>query len=430
MTKLQLRPYQEEGRDFLKHIRRGFLTDSPGLGKSVTASEAAERPVLIACGRKNLVYQWYEFLTEQYTDDKVILVDGTRKQRNELLDQKADWYIINVHMLHSYALPTHINTFIVDESHHLRNRKANKSRAAAVLALKNPNLRVYMLTATPMWKELDDIWMQLHILYPRIFTSYNEFVRMFFVTDDGPYGKKILAVKKAMRKELEDILRPIKFGRTYKDVGRFLPPIIENYIHIRLPKTVKDMYEQVRTKYRLQYEDEENRKMLLFNPVGLLHTLRQITFGAGKVEAVVELIEDNKKPTVVGCWYRDHAAELQSKLPNSILVHGGFNAKERYQRCMRAQNKGMHIVATIDSITEGINLSKYRQVVMVEEHYPPGSNFQFISRVARDRNDDGSDKEPVLVYYIHAERTIDKIVHSVAKRRSVNIKDLIVEALV
>lgn len=430
MNQLKLRPYQEEGRDFLRHIRRGFLTDSPGLGKTVQASEAAEKPVLVVCGRKNLIYQWYDFLTEQYPNDKIVVADGTRKKRDEILDQKADWYIINVHMLHSYALPVGMQTLIVDESHHLRNRSANKSKAAAKYAKNNPNMRVYMLTATPAWKELDDIWMQLHIMYPKIFTSYHDFIRMFFVTDDTPYGKKILAVKKNMRKELDEILSPIKFGRTYKDVDRFLPDIIENIVTVSLSKEMLALYNQIRMKYKLQYEDEEGRKQLLFNPIGMLHSLRQVTFGGGKIDAVAELIEDNKKMSVIGCWYRDHAEALQKAIPNSVFVHGGLDPKDRYQKCMRAQNKGLHIVATIDSITEGINLSKYRQVVMVEEHYPPGSNFQFISRVARDRNDDGSDKEPVLVYYVHVPRSIDKVVHNVAKKRSSNIRELIEEALV
>lgn len=430
MVQLQLREYQKEGRDFLYHRKRAFLTDWPGLGKSVQATEAAEKPVLIACGRKNLVYQWYDFLTAQYPDDVVSLATGTRKERDKALSKKADWYIINVHMLRSYALPTNIKTFIVDEAHHLRNRTADKSKAAAKFARKYKDMRVYLLTATPMYKELDDIWMQLHILYPQIFTSYHNFVEMFFVTEDTEYGKKVLSVKDEMRAELDEILQPIKLGRTYHDVGRYLPEIIETVVPIELDSERRKIYRELQKKYKILYKDGEVDRNLVFNPVSVLHAFRQITFTGGKIEEAREIIEDNKKQTLVGLWYKDHAAEMQKHIPNSVLVTGDIEPETRYKICNDAVRTGKHIVATIESITEGINLSTFRQIIMAEEHYPPGTNLQFIGRVVRDRNDDGENDEPVLVYYLHVKNTIDGVIHRHSRKRSSNIKGVIAEALV
>src|SRR5207244_8864281 len=112
-------------------------------------------------------------------------------------------------MLHSYDMPTNIKTIIFDESHHLRNRRALQSRAAKSLANKDPNTRVYMLSASPMWKSIGDIWMQLHILYPKIFTSYKDFINAYCISIDTPYGPKIVSIRREMRKVLENVLEPI-----------------------------------------------------------------------------------------------------------------------------------------------------------------------------------------------------------------------------
>jgi hypothetical protein len=52
------------------------------------------------------------------------------------------------------------------------------------------------------------------------------------IVDDTAYGPKILGVKRQVRKELEALLSIVKFGRTYKEVGRSLPNVIHNQIDL------------------------------------------------------------------------------------------------------------------------------------------------------------------------------------------------------
>lgn len=432
MTVLVPREYQEIGTKWLDWRERGFLTDWPGMGKTLQASEALVKdlPGFVAAP-SHLVGQWADFLTEQYEGRvKVGLATGTRKQRDAVLDQKADVYVCNYEMLKSYALPTGIKRIIYDESHHLRNRSANKSKAAKSFANKNPKTHVYMLSASPMWKSLDDIWMQLNILYPTIFTSYHQFVEMFFVTLDTPYGTKVLKVKKDKREELDTLIKPIKLGRTYKDVGRFLPDVIENNVIIDFSTAQQKFYDEIKYNYQVQFEDEDGQKDLIFNGAGVLHTLRQVTMGSGKVDTIKSIVEDVGKPTVIGCWYRDHAEMVQKALDNCVLITGDMNAQARQQLALRAQNNDWHIAATEASICEGVNLYKYKHIIMAEEHWPPGANYQFISRVVRDRNDNGQDQDPVIINYVMVRRSVDTAIHDIAKRRQNSIKDVISESLV
>lgn len=423
---LELRGYQVRGAQHLFNIQRGFLTDEPGAGKTIQAATAMITPTMIVCP-VHLKLQWHDFLVDQYPNIKVVCVIGSRKERERLLAKDADVYIINYEMIPTYDLPVFINTYIFDESHHLRNHTANKSRAAVLLANRNSKARVYMLSATPMWKSVDDIFMQLRVLFPTVFKTHREFVRTWCNTVEMPWGTKVVGLKKAMRGPMKSLLAPIMMGRTIKQLGRELPPIIESIITLDMPTAQRALYSHIQKEYNLKYNnDDGQRKTILFNAISVLHAFRQITFGCGKVEAVVQLIEDNNLQTIVGCWYKDHAKQIYDALPKGSAVYltGDMVGEVRIQAALKAQKEGKHIVCTQASLTEGVNLYHFRQIIQVEEHYVPGSNDQFIKRVLRDRNDDGQDQTPILKYCIHVKRSVDEEIHRTAYSRSTSIKSV------
>ena len=202
---LALREYQQEGVDFLREKRRALLTDAAGLGKTLQAAEAAERPVLVVAP-SYLAIQWEEFLQDQYPNDLVLYAKGTRQSRQYTLnlatENQADWLIINIEMLRSYRMPPNIKTVIFDEAHRLRNHRAVQSRAASALC-KNPDLRVYELTASPIWREPDDLYHLLHLLQPTIFKTHRHFVETYCNVIPDPYaGFKVVSIKKRMRAAL------------------------------------------------------------------------------------------------------------------------------------------------------------------------------------------------------------------------------------
>src|SRR5688572_23356255 len=94
------RDYQRIGTEFLKLIHRGFLTDDPGLGKTMQAINATELPALVAAP-KYLCGQWEDAILRAHPDAVIAHADGTRKQRDKILSKKADWYVINYEMMRS-----------------------------------------------------------------------------------------------------------------------------------------------------------------------------------------------------------------------------------------------------------------------------------------------------------------------------------------
>lgn len=430
MSQLQLRDYQKEGRDFLVKKKRAFLTDVPGAGKTLQAASALELPALIIAP-KHLINQWADFLKEQYPDLKIACAVGTRKERTAILKREADIYIINMDMVATYDLPVFINTYVFDESHHLRNHTTDRARAAVLLANRNPKARVYMLTATPMWKSVADIFMQLRVLFPTVFKSYNNFVKTWCNSIDTPYGTKVIGIKKSMRDPLRELLAPIMLGRTSEDIGRQLPPLIESVIELDMPDDQRNIYNKIKKDYRLRYEDEKGKQQLLFNPIAALHTFRQITMRSGKIDAVTQIVDDNKLQSLIGCWYRDHAKLIYDSLPkdSAVLLTGDIEATERVKQAYKAQKEGKHIVCTQGSLVEGVNLYNFRQVIQVEEHYVPGHNEQFIKRVLRDRNDDGQDLTPVLKYCVHVKKSVDIDIHRTDASRAGAIEEMMEHVL-
>lgn len=155
LDKYDDREYQRFGTEFLKAIRRAFLTDDPGLGKTRQAIDAVELPAQVTCPLY-LTGQWEESILRAHPDAVIARADGSRKQREVIVSKEADWYIMNYAMLKSYDMPN-VKTYINDESHHLRNRRALHSQSAAIIQNEDHTARIYHLTATPFWKTVDDI---------------------------------------------------------------------------------------------------------------------------------------------------------------------------------------------------------------------------------------------------------------------------------
>jgi len=432
---LTLREYQRIGRDFLIDKKRAFLTDWPGLGKTLQAAEATVEFPAIVSAPAYLTEQWYNFLVKQYPNKRVIMATGAtmhRFERQKMLNKRADWYVVNHQMFRGWFTIPECKTVIFDECHHLRNRTALQSKGAAKYAA-NMDRRVYMLSATPMWKDTDDIWMQLHIVQPQIFTSYRDFVDYFMLVDETAYGPKVLGLKRQTKKELEAMLSVLMLGRSYKDVGRQLPDTIETEIIVDFPKPIQEKYDELRKKYRVQFNEDET--LILSSYLQVLRLLRLFTNFKDKQEAALSRIEDVDKPTLVFTWYIDTAEDISKLIAqrfgkdNVYCLTGHIDPQERHKLAHEAQRKGKHIVATLSSLGEGINLYQYRHVLFYEEDWPPGRNYQGLSRVVRDRNDDGHNTEPVLVSYVHVNRSVDVAIHKSSKKRSSNIKQVMQDIL-
>lgn len=439
---LTYREYQHEGVEFLWRTRRAMITDAPGLGKTIQAALAAELPCIVVAPTY-LTNQWSDWLKEHFPNRKVVLAKGNRQEKVEHLLNPADFLIVNKEMLRTHieelavvAKRFRYNTVIFDESHHLRNRATGASRGAVVLG--QVVKRVYLLTATPIWKEADDLYMPLQIMHPDLFKSYNDFVETWCVSSADRWGVKVYGIKKSMLAELNKLMDVVRIGRTYEQTGRDLPPVIENTLKIEFNPIERRRYDDAVQLYRLRLQNED---MFMSSYMEVMHTLRNLT-GFEKIDPIVDTVEDTRQfhegKYVIFTWYRDIAERLQRALPEATYISGDMKPDER-QRLSKLQNP---IITTIPALSEGVDMSWARMVIYAEEHWPPGSQVQSLMRVRRERQlvgsvDDEADRDarrelnesPILVYYVHVKNTIDETIHAVSRRRSATAKEVLSEAL-
>ena len=419
------RHYQDEMIGYLRMKGRALCYDPVGLGKTLEAAEAVKTSDhILVCVPNYLTEQWWEFLMRQYPEDgaagRIVLAGELhRRYRNDALSLPYKWMIVNHEMIREYApadaqkaemrtgkrqrmmrsynipdvLHAPPDAIVFDEFHHFRGRKSAQSKGALTLASHPTVKRVVALTATPVYREPDDLFMQGRILWPdkQPFNAYWRFVEDYCITT---YNGWSVVVSGGRRDRIEALMKAMGWGRTYAEVSFELPPLIRMpVIKIEFTKQEREAYHSLKYNYRklIYNEDGTETKSIPLDSAGaVLHELRRSTLTPAKLAAVKEIVDgalasDNPN-SVIFCWYRDTAAALTTALntvgsgakaaprarPVAVTITGDVPATERVRL---AKDRAIPIkVVTIAALSEGVDLSHMQTIVYAEEDYAPGSN--------------------------------------------------------
>jgi len=459
------RPYQVDGALWFQDQKRAMIFDQPGLGKTLQGSLALTVPAIISCPGY-LVHQWCDFLELEYPQWRIARIHGalSRAKRQELLDDpEYDVYVLNHEMwalrrepykggpepkrsdpdysysrwwdwkeskaAHKSSAPTitynwpKVETIIIDESHHFRNRKASQSLGLFAQTRNTPN--VFLLTATPQYKDVRDWWHQLHIMDPDKYSAYwrwcDKYVRF------SGENNSIVKVYSYMVKELQAEIGKLAIGRTYDDVGLYLPDIIEMPVRIDWHPDLYKHYKSLRDKYAIL---TNNGKEIDFDPMSVLRVLRILTANPQKTDLVKQIIEDTPgdEPIICFCWYRDTANELRNDLAEvttSRYISGLYSQKERVEFADETSSRVKCV--TMSSMSEGVDWSNASTVIFYELDYVPGKVYQALSRVRRFSTT--GKREPIRVYYPMLKNSVDEAVFEAYNERHGDAKRVLRRAL-
>lgn len=437
---LEPRDYQWDAMEVMQKKKRILNRFKMGLGKTVVSTYASVGKTLVAAPNY-LVEQWYQWLNgvtkgpdkhppyAPYGRQNIVWCTGNYYQKLDCLREDADFHIINMEMFQTHAdeLIAMANdykwqTLIVDESHHYRNHDAQRSKAMVEVACCVEYM--YELSGSPIWKEVDDLFMQFRALQPEIFTSYYHFVDQFCIADTTRFGTKVLGVKKDQTPELDKILKVLSVHADYESAKRELPPVITKIVPVEFPKEIMKAYQDMCDTFRMQFMGEDIR---FENFSQILRTMRLLTAFPGKLDAVQQIIEDahdSSQRAVIFSWYRE-TCEALAKRFKVPAIHGGItDISERRRLALETPI----VCATLASLSEGIDLSDARTVIYAEEHYTSGSMEQSLGRIVRERQK-ANNTDPVLLYYVHVKDTIDEVIHAKVQRRGATIKEILKESL-
>lgn len=440
---LKPRRYQLEGIAYLRNKKRAWICDAPGLGKMLQCAYAASTPALVIAPAY-LCGVWHDWLVK-YGKPSWKIIDasqGSRRERQALLNKPAHFHIINIEMMQRRRAPGQkedgsvynpdsqkyepskmlefkyppYRTLIIDEAHHLRGYTSSQSMRVFKLSQMPSVEYVFLATATPSYNNVLDMFAQYRLLDSKRFTSYWKFAQTYCATLQTPWGPKVVGVKSYMVPSLRKLFTEYAIRRTYSDVSLQLPALQETDIRIDLAPAVRKRYDTLRQTFRDSLTDTVKD-----NLPAVLHALRKLTAGS-KLPYVLELLTDSNAltGTIIFCEYKATVYAL-AELLKCPAITGDISADERRRLIKESQL----VVATIPSISEGIDASHLHTVVFFEESTVPGEMYQAISRVRRL----GQNAEMVRCYYLFASKTIDEVVHKIDQHKANDIKSIVHAAL-
>lgn len=438
----KLFPYQRASVKFIMENKTVLVGHEPGLGKTVTAIAAAEEqsidlgpgPRLVICPAT--VMGVWERELKQWLPDKphVLVIDGTEKRRQKLLDEvrpdKSSWVVVNWEKIRLPDMERlrdiEWQVVIADEAHRAKNRKAKQTQAFMKFdaPMKIP------MSGTPIINGPDDLWPILAWLRPEQYArnsragGYWKFVHQYCDTIEGFKGKTLIVGVKnaeALRFELADkFIRLRKADIDWESYGmKGIPTKFPTDVRtVEMHPKQKKLYEQVEREMLLEIKQAEPEKvqkflealgvgagddtlrLLIPNAAVRLTRLRQVAsspalLGApddsSKFDAAEDIISDmGNEPVVVFTWYKGTAEKFAERLARrrpaieARVLTGDTPMEERNKMIEDFQEGKFRVLCcTIAAGGVGITLTKASTAIFLERHWTPAMNQQAIDRLHR-----------------------------------------------
>lgn len=338
-----LRSYQVEAAELLHREGRFVLADPTGVGKTRTALSAALAQVR-ATGEKALVVaprfmcsSWVRSAEEVFNARVASVFGDTPSQRKKGAADVgiAEIVVTNYESIESFKKLTEGVEWaivIADEGHYLQNRKSRRTKAFFSLVNKGRREiipKVWILSATPIWGQLDSFWSILNILRPAEYSSFWRFVRRLCIVNETFFGVEISGVRPEMKSEAAYIVNKHVLRRERKDILKDLPPVSVKHIWLDAPKWLHK--ENAALRVLMKEEDSLSRGRLR------THLLDRNSFEfkdeeqeavqkvpgyyvPAKRKALVELLKNEAgKKVILFLKYRDSAAAVCSWLDDAGL---------------------------------------------------------------------------------------------------------------
>ncbi len=233
-----LRPYQEEGVNFLKFLYdfkfSGMLADDMGLGKTVQVLAflsliKTERPILIILP-SSLVFNWHLEIKRFTPHFNVLIHHGIK--RGQILNPNANIILTTYATLRmdlGIFRQLNFECLILDEAQTIKN--AHTQIAKAVFALKS-NFRLSM-TGTPIENHLKELWSHFRFLMPNLLGKETDFLAdLQAASSDSRYLQKI-----------KSKIRAFVLRRKKEDVAKDLPEKIEQTVFVEMESDQRKIYD-------------------------------------------------------------------------------------------------------------------------------------------------------------------------------------------
>ena len=425
----ELYPFQYVGVRFAQLAEgRVLIGDDMGVGKTIqaiayTALNQDKLPALVVCP-SSVKYNWEREFNEWLPNMTVSVVEG----RSKGSIQDTDVVICNYDIMsgrRDALLEKEFNIVICDESHYVKNSKAQRTQATLDVAMNSES--ILCLSGTAITNRPSEFFTTLNLLRPAEFNSFYNYGQRYCDAYDNGWGWDYSGASNT--DELHERTRDFCIRRLKKEVLDELPD------KIRTTHTVKPSKKDL-TNYNALHQSwiEEYRHYLQSGgtPKGfVLNMLTDLRHECGKIKVesayhwANNYREITGKPLVIfahhqdvlkGVWEQFKADRNKWRV---AVITGQVDASERQRRVDAFQDGKLDVLlCSTVAAKEGITLTAADTVLFVEREWTPAWEEQAEDRVNRI----GQDSSSVHAVYLTVADTIDEKFNTVVeeKRKVIN----------
>ncbi|MCH1625188.1 DEAD/DEAH box helicase [Fredinandcohnia sp. SECRCQ15] len=443
----ELRPYQQQGVDWLLFLRRfGFgacLADDMGLGKTIqmiayflAIKESSAKTALIICPT-SVLGNWQKELEKFSPTLRVHLHYGSGRYKGEEFTQQAANADI---VLTSYGL-SHLDeeeistfdwgTICLDEAQNIKNAQTKQSRT--IRKLKGDHH--IALTGTPMENRLTELWSIFDYINGGYLGSLGQFQKRYVTPIEKDRDEDKIA-------EVQRLIRPFLLRRTKndKDVALNLPDKLEQKEYCPLTVEQASLYEQLVKDTLEQVEQLAGiqRKGLILKMLSKLKQVcdhpalylkedqpRDIGERSNKMEKLLELVdhirEQNESCLIftqyiqMGEMIRDTLADRFNE--DVLFLNGSVSKAQRDEMIDNFQDRKYSIlILSLKAGGTGLNLTEANHVIHYDRWWNPAVENQATDRAYRI-----GQKRFVHVHKLISTGTLEeKIDEMLEKKQSLN----------
>lgn len=428
-------PYQKAGIAYAMARTNALIADEMGLGKTIQAigavnADASIKSVLVVCPA-SLKLNWQrEFMRWQTRGMTVGIANGALPS--------TDVVIINYDIIKKHISAIHARTWdmmILDESHYLKNSKAQRTNLVLGKWDRDPEKvipaiqarRRIALTGTPILNRPIEAWPIVHALAPAEFGNWRTYVTRYCAGYQADHGWDVSGASHL--DELQDKLRAtIMVRRLKKDVLTELPAKRRQVIELPANGAAGAVQAEADA-----YAAQQERLAALRAAVelakadgdddyaGAVARLQQGTMAAftelaklrhttamAKVPHVIEHIRDTldggDSKLIVFAHHKDVIAALAAEFPGCVQITGDTPMQARQDAVDRFQTDPTCrlFLGNIQAAGVGLTLTASSHVIMAELDWVPGNVSQ-----AEDRAHRIGQLNSVLVQHLVLEGSLD-----------------------
>jgi superfamily II DNA or RNA helicase len=445
--KAELRPYQQQGLDWLaflhEHRLGGILADDMGLGKTIQTLALclhikAHRPDarFLVVAPTSVVDNWAREAERFAPTLTVRTIQGTKARRGTDLAEEIEGADV---VVTSYALlriefeaydQVDWELLLLDEAQFVKNRTGKTHGAARKLRAGTK----IAITGTPLENSLMDLWSLLSITAPGLYPDPSRFSATFRKPIEAGERPDLLAT-------LHRRIAPLMRRRTKGQVLAELPPKIEQTVEVELNSRHERIYQTQFNRQRQKIlglvDDVTKNRFEIFQALTLLRQLAldpalveddHDTVGSAKIDRLLDdldqIVAEGHRALVFSQFTR-FLGRIKDRLDAAGIPYAYLDGSTTDRAAAIAQFKDGEAPVFLISLKAGgfgLNLTEADYCFVMDPWWNPAAESQAVDRAHRI-----GQENPVVVYRYVSAGTIEEKVMEL-KARKAALFDSVVDA--